>query len=116
MRGGNEWMGLTGNRDQWLVFKDVVEAVSKSGAVSQTFAEAFETYGSHRDLRGKERFSMGAEYAEAEAIFTIRYKSGTPKPSQVIEWDGKVFEVAGPPIALGNRQGWQIYAKIRRAD
>lgn len=116
MRGGNEWGGLVGNLDQRLKFKNNEEIISPSGEPQDHYVDAFECWGSHRDLRGQERFAMGAEFAQAECTFVIRYENGPPNANQVIEWRNKDYEISAPPIELGNKQGWQVYAKIRRTN
>ena len=114
MSGGNEWQGLTGSRNQRLIFQHAVETVAESGQLLETWETAFETWGAHRDLRATERVQFEAVFGQAEAIFVIRYKSGTPTNKMRILWRSRTYEITADPIELGNKDGWQIYARIPR--
>jgi len=113
--GGNEWMPV-GWLNQQLVFKTAVETQSESGAMSISWADSFTCFGAHRDLKGREREVYGQEISEALAVFVIRYLAGTPAVNGSITWRGADWEIMAPPVELGNKQGWQVYAKRRRAD
>lgn len=116
-RGGNEWNGLSGCLDQRLTFRDVVSTnVADEGEPDQVYANTCTVWGNQRDLKGKELFEFEQETAEAMAVFTVRYQSASPKANSLIVWNGVEYEVAAPPLVLGNFDAWMIYAKKRRAN
>lgn len=110
---GQGWCNSTGKLKDRITFLSVTETVSESGEPIETVEPIKEVFCFHRDVRGKEVFTLSQQIGQPEAVFVIRYQSHTPDVSQRILFRGTTYEIIATPIETGFRDGWEIYGKVR---
>lgn len=103
---------IAGAMKDRMTFIQVSEAISPSGEPVPTETAIKAVFCNYRSVRGKEVFTFGEQIGQPEAVFQIRFKSHTPNASQRILFRGVKYEIVAPPVEIGFKDGWEIYAKV----
>jgi SPP1 family predicted phage head-tail adaptor len=74
-----------------------------------TYPTAYATvWAGKRDLRGRELFVAQETQAEATATWTMRWRDDVLATDRLIDDQGRIFDIAGPPAEIGRRQGLDL--------
>ncbi len=92
-----------GRMDRRIELRYPVETRDTDGGVLKGWAALDPVWAAFTPNTGRERFAAQAQFAEADAVFRIRHRTGIQATWRIIH-DDAVYEVIAPPVEVGRRE------------
>lgn len=86
------------------------DAQNAVGDATQTWAVLDTVAAEYVSLRGQEAIAAEAMQASITCKFRIRWRADVTSVMR-IKWDGRIYNIKGPPIPLGQRDALELMAE-----
>lgn len=105
-------MLAAGDLDRRITIQRAMTVTDELGSEVPAWIDLTTVWASVEWVKDGERFRAAEVAAYAEVRFTIRWGVGVTAQDRV-RYDGRVYEIVGPPKEIGRRVGQEISASGR---
>jgi SPP1 family predicted phage head-tail adaptor len=102
---------VIGRMDRRVTIEAPVTAKDASGSVSTTWSALHSNIHARvQQAPGREALAGNALQADADVVFTVRWRTGIDSTCRVL-WDGTYYAVVGEPVQIGRQDRLEIKAR-----
>lgn len=98
-----------GSLDRRIIVQVKTETQSRSGAVTETWANSLNIAAAFEPLGSREFPLNQKRYSETTARFRIRYRTGITPDRHRISYNGQIWNIR-PPLMIGRKVALEIEA------
>lgn len=101
-----------GDLNRRITIQRATVTIDALGGEAKAWADLATIWAAVKPISDGERWRAQEVAASATHRFTIRFQAASPKPTDRIVYEGRVFEISGVK-ELGFHEGWEVTASAR---